>query len=68
MSIDYGNTEGAQRKPVFLTGFIHSGLKMPNKASSKNYVIFEMHRFGNCKEFSFINTSFQGYNENEDCE
>jgi hypothetical protein len=41
---------------------------MPNKASSENYVILEMHHITNYEEFSCIDSNLQCYNENEDCE
>jgi hypothetical protein len=40
---------------------------MPGKVDSENDML-EMHHIGNYKEFSFIYSSLQRYNENEDCE
>jgi hypothetical protein len=40
---------------------------MPSKVDTEYYVL-EMHYIGNYKEFSFIYSSLQCYNENEDCE
>jgi hypothetical protein len=49
-------------------GSKHSDLEMPSKVDSENGVILEMHHVGNYKQFSFINSSVQCYNKNEDCE
>jgi hypothetical protein len=38
---------------------------MPSTVDSENYML-EMHHIGNYKEFSFIYSSLQCYNENED--
>jgi hypothetical protein len=40
---------------------------MLGKVDSENYML-EMHRIGNYKEFSFIYSSLQCCNVNEDCE
>jgi hypothetical protein len=40
---------------------------MPGKVSSENYML-EIHHIGNYKEFSFIYSSLQCSNEDEDCE
>jgi hypothetical protein len=39
---------------------------MPNKADSENIVMLETHHVRNYEEFSYIDSSLQYYNENED--
>jgi hypothetical protein len=48
-------------------GFKHSDLEILSKLDSENDIMLEM-LIGNYEEFSFINSSPQCCNENEDCE